>query len=275
MNRSIWTVAFLFIVVAGSASAQCNWVSSGSSLNTTCGTGIGTTSPAAFFHVNGSLWQFMLVQRGTKALYVNANWSGTNSWAQIAPRQADNMGLSLSSNDNAPEYLFVATGGNVGVGTTTPTQKLHVEGNIHVSGNINAKYQDVAEWVPASSDLAAGTVVVLNPARDNEVMASSRSYDTSVAGVVSAQPGLTLGEKSDSKEAIATMGRVLVRVDARKAPIAVGDLLVTSDQQGFAMKSVPVDVSGIAMHRPGTIIGKALQPLAEGTGEILVLLSLQ
>jgi hypothetical protein len=29
------------------------------------------------------------------------------------------------------------------------------------------------------------------------------------------------------------------------------------------------------MHRPGTIIGKALEPLDNGVGEILVLLSLQ
>lgn len=35
------------------------------------------------------------------------------------------------------------------------------------------------------------------------------------------------------------------------------------------------DVSGIRMHRPGTLIGKALEPWARGSGEILVLLSLQ
>jgi hypothetical protein len=41
------------------------------------------------------------------------------------------------------------------------------------------------------------------------------------------------------------------------------------------MKSIPIDLNGIAIHRPGTIIGKALEPLANGQGEILVLLSLQ
>jgi hypothetical protein len=29
------------------------------------------------------------------------------------------------------------------------------------------------------------------------------------------------------------------------------------------------------MHRPGTLLGKALEPLNSGTGEIMVLLSLQ
>ena len=40
-------------------------------------------------------------------------------------------------------------------------------------------------------------------------------------------------------------------------------------------KSVPVELGGLRIHRPGTLIGKALEPLAQGTGEILVLLSLQ
>jgi hypothetical protein len=41
------------------------------------------------------------------------------------------------------------------------------------------------------------------------------------------------------------------------------------------MKSQPIDVGGIKIHRPGTLIGKALEPLPSGHGEILVLLSLQ
>ena len=66
-----------------------------------------------------------------------------------------------------------------------------------------------------------------------------------------------------------------MKVDATHAPIKVGDLLVTSDVAGVAMKSVPVDLGGTSIHRPGTIIGKALEPLEKGIGEILVLLSLQ
>jgi hypothetical protein len=74
---------------------------------------------------------------------------------------------------------------------------------------------------------------------------------------------------------VATTGRVKVKVDATRAPVKVGDLLVTSDREGYAMKSEPVMVGGRKMHSPGTIVGKALEPLAGGTGEILVLLSLQ
>ena len=123
--------------------------------------------------------------------------------------------------------------------------------------------------------LAAGTVVVLDTGRDNHVLASKGSYDTRVAGVISAQPGISLGEKGEGKVLVATTGRVKVRVDATRGAVKVGDLLVTSDRQGLAMKSEPVRVGKRQMHAPGTIIGKALESLAGGTGEILVLLSLQ
>jgi hypothetical protein len=133
----------------------------------------------------------------------------------------------------------------------------------------------VAEWVPSAQKLSAGTVVVLDTDHANQVLASSKSYDTKVAGVVSAQPGISLGQQGDGKLLVATTGRVKVKVDATRAPIKVGDLLVTSDVEGVAMKSIPVDLGGTQIHRPGTIIGKALEPLEKGTGEILVLLSLQ
>jgi hypothetical protein len=77
------------------------------------------------------------------------------------------------------------------------------------------------------------------------------------------------------KVLVATTGRVKVRVDARRHAVRIGDLLVTSERAGVAMKSVPIRAGGTLIHRPGTIIGKALEPLASGEGEILVLLSLQ
>jgi hypothetical protein len=116
---------------------------------------------------------------------------------------------------------------------------------------------------------------VLDTGKSNHVVASDVAYDTKVAGVVSAEPGVILGVPGDDKVKVATTGRVKVKVDATGGAIRVGDLLVTSGVEGVAMKSAPVDLGGVKIHRPGTIIGKALEPLAGGVGEILVLLSLQ
>jgi hypothetical protein len=188
--------------------------------------------------------------------------------------------LYLQANGN--NFMILTTGGAVGIGTLTPTAMLSVAGsvsvasNLTVSGNIAAKYQDLAEWVPMDgASLDGGTLVVLSPGKSNTVRASSTAYDTTVAGVVSNQPGIILGEASDTKAMIATTGRVKVRVDATDGPIAIGDLLVSSDTPGYAMRSKPVDLGGVQIHRPGTIIGKALEPLSTGKGEILVLLTLQ
>ncbi|HVF50760.1 MAG TPA: hypothetical protein VNA19_11770 [Pyrinomonadaceae bacterium] len=194
--------------------------------------------------------------------------SGDGSFANAEAQVDPGMG-----GIHAPGNAYV--GGKVGVGTTTPATALHVVGDVTVTGNINAKYQDVAEWVPSVQKLNAGTVVILDIGHNNHVTASTSAYDTRVAGVVSAQPGLTLGEAGEGKALVATTGRVKVKVDATRAPIRVGDLLVTGETAGVAMRSQPLDLGGVPIHRPGTLIGKALEPLEKGTGEILVLLSLQ
>ena len=189
--------------------------------------------------------------------------------------------LQVESNNGGTVAFSALANGNVGIGTGSPSSKLQVvgdgaiSGNLTVSGNIAAKYQDVAEWVESSQDLAPGTVVVIDATKPNQVVASVQAYDSRVAGVISLQPGLTLGERGESRVLVATTGRVKVKVDARNGPIQLGDLLVTSEQEGVAMKSVPIEIGGARIHRPGTLIGKALESLQTGTGEILVLLSLQ
>ena len=204
-------------------------------------------------------------------------YTQTNGAAGI---NSDGNGLLNFRSGGIDGRIQIAASGNVSIGTVPTANLLEVNGNAHFSGtvtgnNIQAQYQDVAEWVAASEPMPAGTVVVVDDSARNGVVPSTHAYDTAVAGVISAQPGVLLGAAGPSKVKVATTGRVRVRVDASRRPVRAGDLLVSSDKPGVAMRSEPVDVGGVKIHRPGTLIGKALEPLDGGEGEILVLLSLQ
>ncbi len=255
------------------------WSTSGSNVYYNGGNvGIGNDSPLTKLQVAGGT----RVDGTNGRLYLGTGAVTNYRGLEIIEENATTF--SIRHHDPSVAWQNIAInphGGNVGIGTPSPTVKLHVvgdgkvTGNLTVDGNIAAKYQDVAEWVPASELIPIGAVVVLDSTKSNHVIASTQTYDTRVAGVISEKPGLILGESGDNKVLVATTGRVRVKVDASRCPIRIGDLLVTSDTPGLAMKSEPVNLGGVQIHRPGTLIGKALEPLAKGQGEILVLLSLQ
>ena len=170
--------------------------------------------------------------------------------------------------------------GNVGIGKAfgvgqVPTERLVVEGNILVTGDVRLAGADCAEefGVDANHPPGSGTVLVIG---DNEQLRQCVDpYDTRVAGVCSGagayRPGIILGRQPSTSARIplALAGRVFCKVDARYSPIGVGDLLTTSPTAGHAMKAVD------SRRAFGAILGKALRPLTDGQGLIPVLISLQ
>lgn len=255
--------------------------------------GIGTQTPQGQVHISGGATEDLFAGMGPDLIagpsfnfgYGGGSFGRSVGFFNIRPdgsASAPNPSLRFMTGNT--ERMLVANNGNVSIGLASgavPSERLHVGGNIYASQNItaggyiHAKYQDVAEWVTAREPLSGGTVVVISESGSNVVERSHDRYDTSVAGVVSAQPGIALGEEGPDRVLVAQSGRVRVKVDASYGAIRAGDLLVTSPSAGFAMRSAPVDVGGISVHRPGTVLGKALEPLKRGQGEILVLLTLQ
>jgi hypothetical protein len=230
--------------------------------------GIGTTSPANALSLDS------LTQTSDVILQINRPTSSFNGTIMLKTNGTNDF--LLGARGGSPDFKVFSFGlGADALTVSRATGDITLTSNVTVGGNIAAKYQDVAEWVKTPRPLAAATVVVIDPSANDQVLASTQPYDTRVAGVVSTRPGLLLGEASEDKVQVAHSGRVKVKVDASYGAIGVGDLLTTSPTPGHAMRAEPVTIAGVAIQRPGTLVGKALEPLKEGQGEILVLLTLQ
>jgi hypothetical protein len=135
---------------------------------------------------------------------------------------------------------------------------------------------DLAEPFPMKEgQLEKGSVVVIDEEHPGRLKLSDRAYDTRVAGIVSGANGINAGIALhqdgviDGGQNVALSGRVYVQADASFGGIKPGDLLTTSQTPGHAMK---VSDHGKAQ---GAILGKAMSDLKEGTGMVLVLVTLQ
>lgn len=116
--------------------------------------------------------------------------------------------------------------------------------------------------------MAPGDVVVLTRGGGQSygVAQATRAYDTRVAGIVSTQPRIVLGGQGKPTVPVAMVGIVQARATTVNGPIAPGDLLTTSSTPGYLMRC-PSPLRCV-----GAIVGKAMEPLAKGHGQILVLL---
>lgn len=137
---------------------------------------------------------------------------------------------------------------------------------------------DFAESLKVRGDRAIyepGDLLVIDSSGNRRLTQAHEPYSTLVAGVYSTRPGIlaTTHRMDDpivaSEVPLAVIGIVPCNVTAEGGPINVGDLLVSSSSPGRAMKGV--DRSRML----GAVVGKALEPLAEGSGVIQVLITLQ
>ena len=135
---------------------------------------------------------------------------------------------------------------------------------------------DLAEPFPMrEAEIEKGSVVVIDDEHPGRLKLSTRAYDTQVAGIVSGangiRPGISLKQEGalDQGQNVALTGRVYVKADASHGAITPGDLLTTGDLPGHAMKVLD------HVRAQGAILGKAMSPLRDGKGLVLVLVTLQ
>lgn len=202
---------------------------------------------------------------------------------------------------SAPNPLSAAVAGVAGIAgvhgvyatAQNGTHALSVDGTARITGQISTTHL-VDTFINASGGrLTTGDVVKLkgtavsrfrgmnNKAPVAEVTLANQENDPCVIGIVDCEaipdsdtPDIRV-EPNDptfiedgGEFYLVTLGVFAhCKVDATENAIAVGDLLTSSNNPGHAKKATNPQI--------GSIIGKALEPLSEGTGYVAVFVNIQ
>lgn len=200
----------------------------------------------------------------------SANWSGV----YVASSGGDAIRVQTAGNDGL--RLFEGMGRDyIRAGSDADLDfRVTNDGTAYADGGWQGA-ADFAELMTTEGSpevYEPGDVLVISVEGDRSAALSSKPYSTLVLGIYSTDPGFVgslnpMEEDRGDEIPVAIVGIVPCKVSAENGSVHRGDLLVTSSTPGHAMRAEDAPA--------GTILGKALEPLEEGTGLIQVLVTLQ
>ncbi|MCB0135812.1 MAG: hypothetical protein KDD75_11960, partial [Caldilineaceae bacterium] len=197
----------------------------------------------------------------------------------------------LGSNGIGVGGATLATNHNYGFYTTDNLYSL----NIHLLGAEMQVVQNGGETLLESGDVVAfsgmGAPLEAGGQPVIQVASVDAANSTAVAGVVYSRYNVAaLAATAEALPAAITpegaaapgdfllvvvRGPVQVKASALAGALAAGDLVSSAGITGFAAKSAEVTASGVPSTLPGTVLGKALEPLADGEARIYIYVTLQ
>jgi archaellum component FlaG (FlaF/FlaG flagellin family) len=130
--------------------------------------GIGTTTPSNILHisksVNGGYSEALIENTATTGAAGFEFKTNTHRWKtgvnindDYRIRDESNSNNVFTIEDGAGDNaLYIKNGGNVGIGTDTPSEKLDVNGNIQLQDNGNILWDNYTPANPTAFDMAIG-----------------------------------------------------------------------------------------------------------------------
>jgi len=192
--------------------------------------------------------------------------NGANGLTTIGSDKGTAGSIVMRSGANGPEIFVSGRDGTVTFFDSRINTTILIDAN---RGDIELRGADCAEDFEVAETGERGMVMCADP--DGRLRPCRTAYNPRVIGVVSTDPAIRLGRRSDGipRVPLALAGRIPCKVHATVDPIRVGDLLTSSPTTGHAMRASERDWV------TGSVLGKALGNLGDGLGTIPILVSLQ
>jgi hypothetical protein len=171
--------------------------------------------------------------------------------------------------------------------------------NYHTMGATMQVVQNVGKEALVLGDVVAFSGLGASPTSGGppviQVVGTTDANSTAVAGVVFSRLNINAmtenidpanpfsGQEVASDDPVApgeymlivVQGPAQVKANVLGGSIQPGDLLSSASQSGFAGKATEVNINGVNTPTPGTILGKALEPLEAGEKLIYIFVTLQ
>lgn len=224
-----------------------------------------------------ALWTSNFTAPTTETAYADGLGAGILFRAEDSAGTSENVGriyAALADVTSASEDSNMVFETRAGGGALTKAMRIDGTGNVYSTGTMTqSDSPDLAENVIVTDpSIEAGDLVMIDPgyqvASDSGIYnrfaakKAQGAYSQQVLGVISTDPGILLNAPEDAIETgarsgdnerpLTLTGRVPVKVSTINGNIQAGDYITSSNIPGIGMKATEA----------GTMIGKALEPLA-------------